>query len=309
LEQTFGYEPYYCFVLNENGKIIGLLPLFRVESKLTGNRLCSAPFSHICGYIGEKDAFNAVISKVYSFYRYLKLDYMEIREAINEGDFQVKSTFFTYILELSPRPEVVWNKLKQNAKRNITKASKMGVRAELSSSIDSLRKFYELNCFNKKMLGVPGHPWKFFENLFHLLNKYIHLYISKQDGEIIGGGMMITFKDTVLYAYGASNPDYLKYYPYYAFIWKCIEDICQREYLYLDFGRVDGNNKGLIDFKKKWGTIEKPLYYSFYPKGSENLSIGQKRNSFKYRLASKVMGGMPMVIYKRLSDISFRHLG
>ena len=54
LEKTFGYEPHYLFAKDENDNIAGLLPLFDVKSKLTGNRLCSVPFSHMCGTLVMK---------------------------------------------------------------------------------------------------------------------------------------------------------------------------------------------------------------------------------------------------------------
>lgn len=54
LEESFGYKPYYLFVKDESDLIVGMLPLFYVKSKLTGNRLSSLPFSHISGPVGEK---------------------------------------------------------------------------------------------------------------------------------------------------------------------------------------------------------------------------------------------------------------
>jgi len=61
---------------------------------------------------------------------------------------------------------------------------------------------------------------------------------QKYNGEIIGGGVMVFFKDTVIYGYGASNPNYLNLQPYNAFIWKSIEDACINGYNYYDFGRT-----------------------------------------------------------------------
>lgn len=307
LERTFAYEPHYLFALNETGKIIALLPLFSIKSKITGNRLCSVPFSHLCGYIGDNRAFDTVMNRALSLYEQLGPDYLEIRSTVAERGFTIENKFNTYILELSPTPEKTWKKLNSNAKRNIKKAAKMGVSAEVTKDIKDLRTFYELNCMNKRDLGVPCHPWPFFINLFDILGDYAHLYVAKHDGKIVGGGIMLCYKNTVLYAYGASSPENLKYYPYYSYIWKCIEDFCRNGYLVFDFGRSDTGNAGLIEFKKRWGTAEKKLYYSFCP-GSPR-SIGHNRKDLKLRLAARAINTMPMIIYKKLSDITFQHFG
>jgi lipid II:glycine glycyltransferase (peptidoglycan interpeptide bridge formation enzyme) len=115
------------------------------------------------------------------------------------------------------------------------------------------------------------------------------------------------FKDTVSYGYGAANPGYLKSHPYNAFIWKSIEDACLNGYKYYDFGRTSYDNVGLINFKKRWGTIEKKLYYSYYPKNPESLT--GNRDNFKYRLGTKVIRRMPMPVYKKFSDVVFGHFG
>jgi len=61
LEKTFGYESRYLFATDESGRLIGMLPLFEVRSRLTGNRLCSVPFSHECGCLGNDIAGTALI--------------------------------------------------------------------------------------------------------------------------------------------------------------------------------------------------------------------------------------------------------
>lgn len=307
LEATFNYEPHYLFVLNGSGRITGLLPLFRVNSKITGNRLCSVPFSHNCGFVGEKEALAAVLDKVFTLYRRLNVDYIEIRESITTHDFNTSNTFCDHILELSPDPETVWKKLKGAVRNKIRKAYKRGVSVEVTRSPGDLRKFYELNCLNKRRIGVPAHPWRFLENIFTLLKDYTSLYVSKYDGRIIGGGILICYKSNALYAYGCAHPEYLKLYPYYAYLWKCIEDSCLGGYQHYDLGRSEYSNSGLINFKKRWGVTEKPLYYSYYPQNPRSLV--RDRDSFKFRLATGIIGRMPISIYKKLSDITYGHFG
>lgn len=304
LEKTFGFKSHYFFVKDDNGKIAGLLPLFHIKSKLTGNRLCSVPFSHVCGIIGNED----ILKEGINLFKELRVDTLEIRDFVNSGIFQRQNSFSTYILELSPNPEQVWKKLDKGSVRwAIKKSHKMGTSVEITKNIEDIKKFYELNCITKKEIGVPCHPWNFFKNLFDIMGDHISLYVTRFNNEIIAGGIMEYFKDSVLYGYGAADPDYLGMHPYNAFIWKSIEDACKRGYRYYDFGRTSYDNPGLINFKKKWGTIEKRLNYSYYPKNS--VSLTENRDNLKYKIGTKVNQFMPMPIYKMFSHVVFGHFG
>lgn len=308
MEKTFNYKSEYLFAKDESGNIAGFLPLFYIKSKLTGNRLCSVPFSHICGPLGNEEASAALIEEAIHLFQKSNLNTLEIRGTLNDERFVNLNSFSTYILELSPNPDDVWRKLDKGSVRwAVKKAEKSGVTVETTRVIDDLKKFYEINAMTKKELGVPCHPWKLFKNMFDILGNSVSLYVSKYKGEIIGGGIMLYFKDTILYGYGASNPSYLNMYPYNAFIWKSIEDACINGYANYDFGRTSYSNIGLINFKKRWGTVETKLYYSNYP--TESNSLSENRESAKYKLASKIIKDMPFLMYKQSSSVVFQHFG
>ena len=227
---------------------------------------------------------------------------------INSNGFHCQNSFSTYILELSSNSDETWNKLeKKSARWATTKSKKMGVRVESTKHIEDLKSFYELNCITKKDIGVPCHPWKFFKNMFELMNEYVLLYIAKYQDEIIAGGVFEYFNDTVIYGYGAADPNNLKLHPYNAFVWKSIEDACANGYKYFDFGRTSYDNEGLINFKKRWGTIEKKLYYSYYPNNPESLT--GNRENIKYKYGTKAIQKMPLNIYKIFSNSTFQHFG
>ncbi|MCO5383597.1 MAG: GNAT family N-acetyltransferase [Methanosarcina barkeri] len=308
LEKTFGYKSEYLFAKDKSGNIAGFLPLFYIKSKLTGNRLCSVPFSHICGPLGTKEASTDLLEEAIRLFQKSNLNTLEIRGTIDDERFVSLNSFSTYTLELSSKPDEVWPKLNKGSVRwAVKKAEKSGVTAETTRDTGDLKEFYEINAVTKKDLGVPCHPWKFFKNIFDILGNHVSLYVSKSNGEIIGGGIMVYFKDTVLYGYGASNPNYLNLHPYNSFIWKSIEDACVKGYNIYDFGRSSYSNTGLIDFKKRWGTVETKLYYSNYPTKPNSLS--ENRESTKYKLASRIIGEMPLLMYKQFSDVVFQHFG
>jgi len=308
LERTFGYKPRYLFATDESGQLVGMLPLFEVKSRLTGNRLCSVPFSHECWCLGDSATCTALIDEAVALKEKHHVEKIEIRSAVAHPQFQEQNAFCTHVLELSQDPEDTWKQLDKSSVRwAVRKAGKLGVSVVSSTNTEDLKEFYELNCITKQNLGVPCHPWEFFENLFSLLDGHVRLYLSRYEGTIIAGGVMECYKDQVLYGYGAADPDHLDVHPYNAFIWKSIEDACVDGRRTYDFGRTSYDNTGLIQFKKRWGTQERELCYSSYP--ASGKSVVTERDSTVYRLGNSVIRVMPMPAYKAFSTSVFGHFG
>lgn len=308
LENTFDYEPHYIFAEDENGRLSGILPLFKTNSRLTGNKICSVPFSHICGPIGDKNAKEELINIALDYYGKSDAKWLEVREMLDFSGFENQNLYSTYILKLSTDISSIWKKIDKGSVRwAIRKSEKLGVSVESVNAIEDIRILYELNCLTKKDLGVPCHPWRFFRNLFTFLNKNISLYNAVKDHEVIASGVMVHFKDTLIYAYGAANPSALDAHPYHAFIWTSIQEACKKGYTYYDFGRCSYDNIGLINFKKRWGTVEKKLYYSKFPKYGR--SISDSRNGITYSIAQKAIHSMPLPLYKKFSDQVFGSFG
>jgi CelD/BcsL family acetyltransferase involved in cellulose biosynthesis len=307
LEETFNYQPRYLFARDEHGSIIGLLPLYVVKSMLTGSRLCSAPLSHDCGYIGDIKALDGIIAGALEMYGHMGLDYFEVRSPVSYPGFQSHNYYSTYTLPLSSNVEAVTKKMHKRIRRGISKARDSGVIVSASSGPEDVKAFYELNCLSKKELGVPCHSLKFFLNLFRYLKGNARLYIARHGEDVIGGGVMEQFNGKVIYGYGAASPGSLKLFPYYAFLWKSIEDACLAGQSQYDFGRASYENPGLVDFKLSWGSEEKKLFYSYYPKNPRSLV--NNRNGLKFEVASKMIMNMPTPLYKVFSNTVFSNFG
>jgi hypothetical protein len=311
LENAFGYDPKYLFLVDDTGLVVGELPLFFVNSRLFGSHLSSLPFSHSCGYIGRDSHRNEILETAIRISDCTKSKYLEIRDAVNYSRFREADSFYTHILELSSKVEQVWGKLDKGSVRwAIRKSMTLGTSVITTKNLEDIREFYELNCMTKRDLGVPCHPWKNFRNLFEILGDSAILYAVRYNGEMVAGGIMEYFKDTVLYGYGASNPKFLNLHPYHAFLWATIENACSDGYRYLDFGRSSNREQGLREFKRRWGTFERALCYSYYPPTSSSaLADAYGKESMLYRLGSATIRHAPMTIYKRFSDSVVGEIG
>jgi hypothetical protein len=308
LEKTFNYRSDYLFCLDDCDVISGLLPIFRVRGLFTGTRLCCLPFSHICPPIGENFAIDALIEHAIDLCNKTGPDFLEVRSGLNSKIFTVHTDFYTHILNISGDVEQIWNCMDRGSVRWAIKKSKNeGISVISSSEKSDMKQFYDMNCKTKKDLGVPCHPYSLFKSIFEIMPNNARLYIAKKEGEAIGGGIMLYFNKKVLYGYGAAEPEKLRLQPYYAFIWKSIQDAHDSGYGIFDFGRTSKGNYGLISFKRRWGTKEIPIYYSIYSKDRKKQV--SNRDGAGYRLASRIIRLAPSTAYKKFSDAVFGHLG
>jgi FemAB-related protein (PEP-CTERM system-associated) len=298
IEGSFGHKPFYFFAKDEQKNIRGILPLFLVNSPLTGKRLVSLPFSSGGPIADSQEILTNLVYASTNLCDKLRCRYLELRtnESI-QTQLNVNSYFSTYLLELSDTQELWKNLDSKSVRWAITKAQKDGVKIRESSNIKDLKYYYEVNLKTKKRLGVPGHPYSFLNNIFSRATDFTKLYIAEIEDRPIAGIICISYKDTVEYAYAASDSRYLKYHPNNLLVWQSIIDSCAKGYRFFDFGRTSPDDEGLCRFKKHWGTTQKTLYYYYYPKIPDLMALNRKGT--KYRFITGLWQKLPF----RLLDI------
>lgn len=309
LQQSLRRQPLYIFAHNEQGRLAGLLPLFQVDSPLTGNRLVSLPFSHTCGPIADTESIEAsLIGAAKELCKDRGCRYLEIRAMRRlSTDMKVSDYFSTYVLELSEDPSTVWKRLHQKSIRwAIGKAKRDGVTVRIDASVEGLRTFNGLNQRTKRNLGVPAHPFVLLCNMSARLRGQMTLYLAEIEGRAIAGMVTISFKDGICYAYGASDERYLRYHANDLLIWQAIEDGCNKGYRWFDFGKTAPDNQGLARFKKHWGTEQKGLYYHYHPFLPSLIS--SQRSGWKYRFLTGLWKKLPLPLAEAMGSVAFRHL-
>jgi len=127
LEKTFGYKPHYAFATDDSGRLVP--PIFEIRSRLTGSRLCSVPFSHECGPIGDAETVSMLLDYELESFVESKVKYIEIRDMVHNNRFESQNYFSTYVLDLSIGLENIWANLKKDVRRGINNLKNTGRRS------------------------------------------------------------------------------------------------------------------------------------------------------------------------------------
>src|SRR3989338_1998305 len=293
MSANFGFIPYFLVYKNFNGKIEGILPLFKAKS-IFGTRFVSTPYSITTGIIAEnKSAQEELVSFAKELCLREKASFVEIRERNekNYGDYAKISTVFNFSLQLTNNIEEIWKKLPKSSVRwGIKKAQNSGLTWNCGSSHPELDDFFKLFLQTRKHRGVPGYPYDYFRDIINTFGEKVRIYITKKDNKPIAAIFLIYYQKEVRYAFGGAT--------------------------------LATNDGGLYEFKRKWGDkVEKVHSYFYYnnqkkssklDNGSNNNSSdnngnnpgnkhGNDKNIVLLKVASKIWQKLPLSVIKKIS--------
>ena len=309
LTESYGYKPLY-FTRIEDGKLTGLIAVMEINSWLTGKRGVSLPFSDQVEPIAEnQENFDSLLKKIISYGQKFGWKSIEIRGGSQFLGNQIPAdTFKTHVLNIGDSHRSILKSFRDSTRRNIKKAEKKGLVAKTSRKREDLTSFYHLNCLTRKEHGLPPQPSFFFMQLFqHVIAKDNGqvVLVNNDSGNCIASSVFASFNKKSIFKYGASDKRFHHLRPNNLVLWESIKLYTQNGSRSYDFGRTDLDHKGLLQFKRGWGTEEGVIhYYNFDLKSQEFVTKYPKIKS-SYAIFKK----MPIPLLKLIGRVLYRHIG
>jgi hypothetical protein len=308
LYESYKYKPLY-FASIDNGKLTALMPLMEIRSPLTGKRGVSLPFTDYCPAIAaDQDHYQNILEDIIAYGKKAGWKSIEFRNGENPFlNARPSSNYYAHTLKLTPNEQDLLKSFRSSTKRNIKKAEKEGVKAELHQSYDAIKEFYRLNCITRKHHGLPPQPFLFFKNIFkHVISHdHGHTLLAYHNKKIIAGAVYFHFRDKALYKYGASETRYQHLRANNLVMWEAIKWYAKHGYQLFDFGRTEPENEGLLQFKRGWGTAEKSISYYKY----DLTRNAFESNKAGIRSSYPFLKLTPLPLLKLAGRLLYRHVG
>jgi CelD/BcsL family acetyltransferase involved in cellulose biosynthesis len=309
LHAQYGYELQACCVRNERGTIEAGIPIARIESRLTGRRLVSLPFSDVCSPAlarGADPAALAALGEALAARSRRTGLGLTVRASVPTvpGAF-AQRRFVRHLLTLAEDPASVERRYSKSNLRNIKKARREGLRVERHTDAPALDAFYSLLLVTRQRLGVPTQPRRFIRRFAKLFAADLGFVGMVFDGaRPIAAGVFLTYNGTVTYKYGASDAGALSKRPNNLLFAEIIRWACGAGFRSLDFGRSDVENEGLRSFKRSWGAAEVDLSYTY---------LAEREASPQPGLGDRLMGATirrsPAAVSRLAGEALYRHFG
>lgn len=264
LAATYDLDVHAYVMLDAKGTPQAGIPFCRIASFM-GKRLVSLPFSDFCDpLIVDCSQWNYLVSKLLAEDCPVLVRCLHNSLPLADARFTLAKQAKWHGLDLRPDLDILWSGLHDSSKRAIKKAQREGVLIRTARSKEELRAFFDLHLrIRKYKYRLLAQPYRFFENIWRqFIEKNTGLLlIASYQGNLIGGILLLEWKNTLYYKFNASAVDNLTHRPNDLLIWESIKYGKTKGHSCLDFGLSDQGQEGLVRFKRKFANEEKAIYF------------------------------------------------
>ena len=261
IEAVFGHRAHYLLAERE-GRVVGVLPLFRVRMPLLGSKLISLPYDIGSGgaLAADEPAERALIERAVALARERRVDFLELRcaraHAVPESlGFRRSEPVLLSEMELDGEA-TVWGRVSRDHRKAMRKAVTRGVAVRETDRPEDFERFYRVYLRAFRAFGTPPYPARYFPALHRHLSatRSVRLLLAEVDGRCVGGLLLFCRGPNWVSKFAACLPEAVSLRTYPLLYGRAIElglaAGCRR----LGWGSSARSQTGLIEFKDRWGS-------------------------------------------------------
>ncbi len=305
IERAFGHRTHYLYA-EQDGTIVGVLPLGHVKSLLFGNALISLPFCVYGGIAAESgQARKALDEAACELARELKVDYLEMRNRHQQRqDRPAKDLYVTFRKEIDPDPAKNMQAIPRKQRAMVRKGISAGLQSVIDPCID---RFYHAYATSVRNLGTPVFAKKYFAILKDVFPEECEILSIEHQGRVVSSVLNFYFRDEVLPYYGGGTDEARELKANDFMYWEVMRRAVERGTKLFDYGRSK-QGTGSYRFKTHWGFQPEPLYYEYELINGSKLPDINPLNP-KYRVLIAAWQKLPVAVSKLIGPWVARNLG
>lgn len=307
VQEVFGHKP--CDLVVERGREwLGALPLCEVRSMFTGHNLVSVPYAVYGGVLASTESDQQLLlDEAEKLARERKAGYVELRHLeARPGERPQSDLYVTFRCDLPDDPEKVLPSIPKKARAEVRRArDRFELQCKTTRDLDPL---YRLFCENKRRLGSPSLPRRWFHGLLEEFGPEAVIHqVDDPSGEPLAAVMSFLHGDTVFAYYSGSKTGVNKTGVNDFIYCKIMEWGVENGFKQFDFGR-SRRESGPARFKKNMGFEAERLHYDYLL-----IADGAKIPEFhpsnpKLALPRRMWSRMPQALARGLGGKLSRHL-
>jgi CelD/BcsL family acetyltransferase involved in cellulose biosynthesis len=310
----------FLVLRDRDGQIQAGLPLYTVSSWLLGNRTVSVPFATMCDpLVSTKEEFDLLWPSIQEAAKKNRSRRIEIRTWRVSTDctpeiLRPSTKYKHHYLPLSKPVEDLFRSFdKTSIRQRVEQARRAGVVVEERQDEDSLRALHSFLVATRRRRSLPPMPFAFFQAMCRSLGSdRIALYLATKAGEPVAGHLVLKFKGLWTAEY-SGTPDSAIRGSGPLLYWETIQLAKRSGAECFSFGRTSLDNAGLLDHKRRWGTIEEDLVDLVSYRDSRSVEGYEGRRTVFSTVCGVavqlVQRYAPARVQKQLGDFVYRHLG
>lgn len=310
ISDSFGHATYYAYA-EQDGAIVGVLPLARMKTLLFGDVLASTPFCVYGGPVGATPEVTAALADhAFALMQKLGAPVLEFRR-IDQVDekFQGRPPlYYTF-----RKPIVITGDDVKDQERNIPRKQRAEVRKGLkkgltslsNSDIDTLHAVYAESVRN---LGSPVFPRRYFKALAAAFPDAHDVTTVLHEGRAVASVLNFHFRREVLPYYGGGTREARGLSANEVMYWEVMRRAGkERGAESFDFGRSKLDT-GAFAFKKNFGFEPTELHYCYRLADGARIPENNPNNP-KYQTMIRLWKRLPVPVANIIGPPLVRGLG
>lgn len=291
---AFGHQSEYL-AARRRGRIVGVLPLVELRSRLFGRFMVSVPFVNYGGVLSDDAAAaTALLEHATALARVRRLTHVELRHlARHFPDAPCKTHKVTMLLPLDRDADRMWNLLDRKVRNQVRKAEKSELTCERGGS-SLVDEFYSVFSTNMRDLGTPVYAKRFFTEILSAFPERTTVFVVRKEREAVAAGIGFTYRDRFEMPWASSLKSHRSLCPNNLLYWSAIRHAIDGGCRTFDFGRSTPN-EGTFHFKAQWGAQPHQLFWEYQLLSAASMPDHSPKNA-KFALAVELWKRLPVSI-------------
>ncbi len=307
IERTFGHRTFYLYAVRDE-RIVGILPLTLLKSRLFGTFIVSLPFFNYAGIVAEtEESQQGLVEQAIDIARRESAEHIELRHREPyDLNLPMKTSKVLMVFDLPPTPDELWKSFKSKLRSQIRRPEKEGLTVQLGQ-LEELDSFYDVFVHNMRDLGTPVYPRQLFEHVLREFPETARICTVYAETRPVASGLVIGYKQRLQIPWASSLRAYNRFSPNMMMYWHILKYACEQGYTQFDFGRSTPN-EGTYKFKKQWGAQPVQCYWHYWLAGGGGELPELNPHNPKYAMAIKTWQCLPLPVTKWLGPHIVKYL-
>ena len=311
LRRTYGYSPLALTTSMPDSPLTNGIPFCKITRWFGRRRLVALPFSDHCAPLVESPGqLTCLLGYLREKVEGERWSFVQIRanQAVvaDPSACDHRDTMVLHELDLRPTLNDIFQSFHPSCvQRKIKRAERDNLVYQEGQSESLLAAFYRLLLITRRRHGVPPQPLEWFLNIIACLGDAVKIRVAFNHGLPIAAILTLRYKQTMMYKYGCSAPQFTALGGMQFLLWNAIQEAKKDDISIFDMGRTEVENQGLVLFKDRWGTTRTILRYFQYPA----QRVDNKLQSLQLRVIKGLCSHAPSGLLAAAGKVFYKYAG
>lgn len=306
--EVYRLKPFYLAHINDNGIVVGVLPLLQQKSALFGHQLISLPFFINDAGVLADDAStrDALLNATEELAKKLGAERVELRSMAQlDIPWRARESKICMQLTLPDTVDALGKALGSKLRSQIKRPEREGIDI-VHGGVECVDDFYQVIACNMRDLGSPVHAKALYQAILKEFPDHAHIVLIKKDNKPVAAAFLIGYKQLLEIPWASSLREYNNIGVNMRLYWEVLTYAIEHGYRIFDFGR-SSKDSNTYRFKKQWGAHPVQCYwYNWSTTGDDGSELSN--DNPKFQLAIKLWQRMPVALSNFIGPKLVRYL-